>query len=643
MNSRIGRKLILAIVICLITTVGVVSGVTIVRSNSQADDLMRMHNETVMNVLKHDLEIQEDRLEDIYNVLLLSNVVLPDVCDEAAVIWDAQKGAESDFAAFCDINGKAYWKTENYAVIDFSTAKAGTSGYKGVVDDSGAGLVIEVVRPIMNKDIMTGYVVLGMSLRENAWLDAVKEQCGAEVTITRGATRIATTVLDKNSNRNIHTDISDAVADVVLNRGRGYEGTAVILNQKHYVNYQPLYDIDEKVVGAYFAGYSSKESDDLKVTMLITALIVTVVISAISLIALGSISVKLIVKPIKEAEKLAEVMSKGLLHAPKSDFKFGNDELGDFVHKLESTKEQLNMYVEDISSVLSAMATGDFTAQPKVAYAGDFMEIKTSFNTIEEALQEIIGNIALCSKDVKNGSSQIAEGSQVLADGTTRQAASIEELSASINEIAGKVQLSAKNAAEASRISIQSADQIKHQNTEVESMLVAMNEIKVKSDQIQNIIMAIDDIAFQTNILALNAAIEAARAGAAGKGFAVVAEEVRNLAAKSAESAQQTGELINSTIDAVAKGKVIAQNTAATMKEVTQLSDRTNSYIGDISSAAEEQAEAIEQVKIGIDQISTVVQQNSATAEQTAAACEELNGQSAVLEDQISQLKVTNT
>ena len=76
------------------------------------------------------------------------------------------------------------------------------------------------------------------------------------------------------------------------------------------------------------------------------------------------------------------------------------------------------------------------------------------------------------------------------------------------------------------------------------------------------------------------------------------------------------------------------------MKEVTELADRTNKYIGEISAAADDQADSIEQVKVGIDQISTVVQQNSATAEQTAASCEELSGQSAMLEEQIQKLKV---
>lgn len=635
MNSRIGRKLLLAIIICLVLTLVVVNVFTVKLSGGNTDKFMLSQTETGMNTLVAAKEAQLEKVQDMLSDMEYSGLLRADApSEDLDAFFNSKKRTESDFAAIMDSNGNIVWKTDNFDLADFNLTRA-SAGYTGVVSDSKSGLALQTAKGTVDG----GAAVSGMYLSENSWIDAVKEQSTAEITIIDNKTRIATTIIS-DGKRAVGTTIPDEPAKVVVDGGNTFEDIIEILGQKHYVFYRPMFDINNKVVGAYFVGFSAAEADRLRVQLILVSTVIAAVVGGVMLVIVGFYAVKTILRPIQEAEKLADSMSRGALHEPNSDYNFGNDELGDFVHKLEFTKNELNSYVGDINDVLSQMATGDFTAKPKVTYLGDFVQISESFEQIEGALHEIIGNINQSSKDVKNGSEQMAEGSQVLAEGTTRQAAAIEELSASINEIAEKVQQSAQNAAEASKISVQSSEKITYQNDEVKNMLVAMDEIKEKSDQIQNIIKAIDDIAFQTNILALNAAIEAARAGAAGKGFAVVADEVRNLAAKSAESAAQTGELINATIAAVDKGTVIAQSTADTMKEVTELADRTNKYIGEISAAADDQADSIEQVKVGIDQISTVVQQNSATAEQTAASCEELSGQSAMLEEQIQKLKV---
>ena len=174
----------------------------------------------------------------------------------------------------------------------------------------------------------------------------------------------------------------------------------------------------------------------------------------------------------------------------------------------------------------------------------------------------------------------------------------------------------------------------------MDEMTTAVREINQASQSISKVIKVIDDIAFQTNILALNAAVEAARAGQHGKGFAVVAEEVRNLAAKSAEAAKDTGGLIANSMEKAELGARIANDTAASLTEIVTGISESNQLISDIASASEQQADGISVINSSIDQVAQVVQQNSATAQESAAASQQMSGQSDMLQQLISQFKL---
>lgn len=638
--SRIGLKLMGVFLAGLVATVAIVNTILLVLSSQNLKNVVEDQNLSSIRTVQGEFTAEIMDLRRILKTLDSIGFTTEGNTENTGIFWQMLQQSSSEFLALYNSSGTVFFSTDNYDLADFDLNMALSTGWMGFVKDSKADITVQVCIPVERDGKKVGAAVAGMHLNDSTWLDSIKEQTNAEITLFSGNTRIATTVTDENNQRAVGTTMADNIANAVLQKGEEYQGEADLFGQNHYVAYEPMPDIYGNIIGAYFSGTSSANTDAMRTRTIIISIIVAVVMAGIMIFVILIVNNNILIKPVKEANKLAEDMSRGLLREPSSNFRFGNDELGDFVRKLDSTKGELNSYIEDINYVLSEMADGNFTAHPRVEYQGDFTEIKVSFDKIESALSNIIGKIGASSRDVKSGSAQIASGSQMLADGTTQQAAATEQLSASINDIADKVQQSAQNAAEASRISTETSEKITHQNNEVKNMLGAMDEIKQKSDQIQNIIEAIDDIAFQTNILALNAAIEAARAGEAGKGFAVVADEVRNLAAKSAQSAQQTGDLINATIEAVNKGTVIAESTAETMKQVTDLADQTNMYISDITTATQEQAESIKQVKIGIDRIAQVVQQNSATAEQTAASCQDLSNQSAALEDQIGRFRV---
>lgn len=234
----------------------------------------------------------------------------------------------------------------------------------------------------------------------------------------------------------------------------------------------------------------------------------------------------------------------------------------------------------------------------------------------------------------------MSDSAQTLSQGAAEQASSVEELTSTITEISERIKNNADNAQQASRLSEESGEEVGESNQQMQLLMKAMEEITDTSQEIGKIIRSIDDIAFQTNILALNAAVEAARAGEAGKGFSVVADEVRNLAGKSAEAAKNTTALIESTVDAIEKGRLLADKAAGSLLTVVETSRSVDERIRQIAKASDEESYAVTQIAAGLEQISSVVQTNSATSEESAAASEELSGQAQMLKSLVNRFKL---
>lgn len=369
----------------------------------------------------------------------------------------------------------------------------------------------------------------------------------------------------------------------------------------------------------------------------IIIIVVLIVVSVIVSLVFAYMFAKSITRRLQTVEEASEKMAEGNL-----DIKLTSDsadEIGAMQDSLGDAVIMLKQYIEDIERVLGEMANGNFDVAPGVQYKGNFVQMEESIRRIVTSMTDTLSGIQTASEQVSSGADQVSSGAQALSQGATEQASSIEELAASINEISNHIQETANQAKTAQDENEVTHNELQGCSQQMQQMVVAMEAINDKSQEISKIIKTIEDIAFQTNILALNAAVEAARAGEAGKGFAVVADEVRNLAAKSAEAANSTTALIGETVQAVEEGSQLSVATETSLSKVVESEQKSMEAISYISKMATEQAENIAQVTVGVDQISSVVQTNSATAEESAAASEELSGQSNMLLDLVSHFK----
>ena len=372
-------------------------------------------------------------------------------------------------------------------------------------------------------------------------------------------------------------------------------------------------------------------NDSLAATALYS-MIVIACLSVIIAIVIGIVIARMISKPVQKMKEVANRLALGDVEVDV-DIK-SRDEIGELA-------DAMRLMISNIRTQAKAaerIAQGDLTVHVEVRSEKDLLGQKLS--ELVEKNNEVLSGIADASDQVSTGADQISSSSMALAQGATEQASSVEELTASLEEISSQTKLNADNAELANKLAEVAKNNAVHGNEQMKEMQNAMNEINAASSNISKIIKVIDDIAFQTNILALNAAVEAARAGQHGKGFAVVAEEVRNLAARSANAAKETTDMIEGSIRKVEAGTVIADTTAEALHKIVEDVAKVASLVSDIATASNEQSIGISQINQGIMQVSQVVQTNSATAEESAAASQELSGQAALLKDSVSRYKL---
>jgi methyl-accepting chemotaxis protein len=365
-----------------------------------------------------------------------------------------------------------------------------------------------------------------------------------------------------------------------------------------------------------------------------------------------------------------------------------NDEFGemakvvnDNIEKTQKSIEEDRRLIDETIAVLGEFEQGDLCQRLNISVSNPaLMELKNVLNNMASNLESNIDNVLhileeysnyhylkkIPTKDIKEHLLKLANGVNTLGDSITEMlvenksngltldessnillsnvdtlnissneaAASLEETAAALEEITSNIRNNTENIQKMASYSNSVTKSANDGEKLANQTTVAMEEINVQVNSINEAITVIDQIAFQTNILSLNAAVEAATAGEAGKGFAVVAQEVRNLAARSAEAAKEIKTIVENATKKANDGKEIANHMIDGYKELNQNIMNTINLISDIEMSSKEQLMGIEQINDAVNQLDQQTQQNAAVASQAHDV--------AILTDEIAKLVVSN-
>ncbi|MCG3680415.1 methyl-accepting chemotaxis protein [Aliarcobacter butzleri] len=294
---------------------------------------------------------------------------------------------------------------------------------------------------------------------------------------------------------------------------------------------------------------------------------------------------------------------------------------------INETIDYLEKYMREIEKILLSYTSNDYknriNISKDIANPSRLLKVMESVNTLGETLGNLAKQNLSNGEQLENNSTIMKSSMQKLAQKTNEQSASLEQTATAVEQISSITRNNTQNAQKMSSLgeTVKSAAQTGYNLADKTTF--SMDEINEKVSAINEAISIIDQIAFQTNILSLNAAVEAATAGEAGKGFAVVAQEVRNLANKSSEAANEIKVLVESATLKANEGKVIAQEMQDGYKSLHSHITETLNIIEDVSIAAKEQMKGIEQVSDTIVTLNKITKENeSETIQITSIAAE---------------------
>ncbi|EOC3396362.1 TPA: aerotaxis sensor receptor Aer [Escherichia coli] len=250
----------------------------------------------------------------------------------------------------------------------------------------------------------------------------------------------------------------------------------------------------------------------------------------------------------------------------------------------------------------------------------------------------LINDVSSQVSSVRNGSETLAKGTDELNEHTQQTVDNVQQTVATMNQMAASVKQNSATASAADKLSITASNAAVQGGEAMTTVIKTMDDIADSTQRIGTITSLINDIAFQTNILALNAAVEAARAGEQGKGFAVVAGEVRHLASRSANAANDIRKLIDASADKVQSGSQQVHAAGRTMEDIVAQVKNVTQLIAQISHSTLEQADGLSSLTRAVYELNLITQKNAELVEESAQVSAMVKHRASRLEDAVTVL-----
>ncbi len=359
----------------------------------------------------------------------------------------------------------------------------------------------------------------------------------------------------------------------------------------------------------------------------------------------------------KEVVKIKEITSKDNIVLKEIDETISRVENGFFTYNIKSDagSDEVNLLKTNVNNMINTTkekldtlglilkAYGKYKYDFKLdniqreGMAGDIGTLSTSLLALGEDISIFMATFSNVIDNLNNNTSILLSTSSSLSNSSNFQASSLEETAASIEEITTTIQSNATSVIKMSKISDELQETANRGNTLANDTSLAMEEINTKVNQINEAIGIIDQIAFQTNILSLNAAVEAATAGEAGKGFAVVAQEVRNLASRSAQAANEIKLLVQSATVKAIEGQNVSTDMIEGFNNLSLKIVETKDIIDNVAVASQDQKNRIVQINESITQLDKMTQENAMSANSLNDISNKVEKLSLEIEETISQ------